>query len=287
MIGKWLAAALLPLLAAPAGAATLDYILQDLRCLPLTRSVLGDGDCAVEQRSVVIAGSAAMVFYDHVLGEAFEKHHRRLKVEVSGGNSIAGLVAVGRGAIDIAAISRDLVPREYRADLMVTAIGRDGLVVVVNKSNPLSDLSRDQLREIFLGGLTQWPGSGHPLHVISREADSGSLQSFEELALGGEAVTATARRVTGPEEMIAAVAGDPDAIGFVGLHGLSPEVKALSVGGVAMTEATILSSRYPLTRPLNLVTEIDAEGPARDFVDFALGPEGQALIEKSGAVRAE
>jgi phosphate transport system substrate-binding protein len=284
---KFSAALLLAFAAPPAGAATWDYILQDIRCLPLTRSLLGDGDCAVEQRSVVVAGSASMVFYDRLLADVFEKRHRGLKVEVASGNSIAGLVAVERGAIDIAAISRDLRPREYRADLRVTMIGRDGLVAVVNKANPISDISKDQLRALFVGELTQWPGSSHPVHVISREADSGSLQSFEELALEGESVTASAHRATSPEAMIAAVGADPDAIGFVGLHGLSPEVKALSVDGVAMTEATILSSRYPLTRSLNLVTELDAEGAAREFVDFAISPEGQALIEKSGAVRVE
>jgi phosphate transport system substrate-binding protein len=228
-----------------------------------------------------------MVFYDRLLADAFEKRHRGLKVEVSGGNSIAGLVAVERGAIDIAAVSRDLMPREYRADLRVTMIGRDGLAAVVNKANPLDNLTKDQLRALFIGELTQWPGSARLVHVISREADSGSLQSFEELALEGESVVASARRATSPEAVIAAVGVDPDAIGFVGLHGLSPEVKALSIDGVAMNEATILSSRYPLTRSLNLVTEIDAEGASRQFVDFALSPEGQALIEKSGAVRVE
>jgi phosphate transport system substrate-binding protein len=281
------AALLLTLASGPAGAATLDYILQDLRCLPMTRSVLGDGDCAVEQRSVVVAGSSAMLFYDRLLADAFEKRHHRLKVEVAAGNSIAGLIAVERGSIDVAAVSRDLAPREYRADLLVTTIGRDGLVAVVNKANPLGDLSRDQLRAIFMGEQTQWQGSGRPLHVISREVDSGSLQSFEELALGGEGVVASARRVPSPEAMIAAVAADPDAIGFVGLHGLSPEVKALSIDGVPMNEATILSSRYPLTRSLNLVTEIDAEGAGREFVEFAASPQGQALIEKSGAMRVD
>ena len=281
------AALLLVLAARPAGAATLDYILEDLRCLPMTRSLLGDGDCTVEQRSVVIAGSAAMVFHARQLADAFEKRNPGIKIDVSGGSSIAGLIAVERGGIDIAAVARELSPKEYRADLRVTMIGRDGLVAVVNRANPLGDLSRDQLRAIFMGELTRWPGGGRLVHVISREEDSASLQSFEELVLGGEKVAASTRSAASAAEMIAAVAADPDAIGFVGLHGLSPEVKALSIDGVPVTETTILSSRYPLVRSLNLVTEIDAEGPKRQFVDFAAGPEGQAIIEKAGAVRVE
>jgi len=248
--------ALAALLAArPAGAAELRYILQDLRCLPLTRSVMGNGDCPVEQNSVVIAGSTAMMFYTRLLAAEFEKRNPGVKVEVSGGNSIAGLIAVDRGAIDLAAVSRDLVPKEYRAELKVTMIGRDGLVAVVNRANPLSDLSRQQLRAIFLGG---------------------------------EKVVETAHSAKGSEALVAAVNEDPDAIGFVGLHGLSPEVKALTIDGVPVSDATILSSRYPLVRSLNLVEWGDeGGGPKRRFVDFAKGPDGQALIEKAGAVRVE
>ncbi len=276
------------LTARPAGAAELRYILQDLRCLPLTRSVMGNGDCPVEQNSVVIAGSTAMVFYTRLLATEFEKRNPGVKVEVSGGSSIAGLIAVDRGAIDLAAISRDLSPKEYRTELKVTMIGRDGLVAVVNKANPLSDLSKDQLRAIFLGQMTAWPGSGHAIHVVSRNPESSTLQSFEEIVLGGDKVAEAARVAKGSEALVAAVSGDEDAIGFVGLHGLSPDVKALTIDGVAVSDATILSSRYPLLRSLNLVEwGGEAAGAKRRFVDFAAGPDGQALIEKAGAVRVE
>lgn len=274
--------------ARPAGAAEFRYILQDLRCLPLTRSALGDGDCPVEQNSVVVAGSGAMVFYVNSLAAEFEKRNPGTKVEVSGGSSIAGLIAVDRGAIDLAAVSRDLAPKEYRAELKVTMIGRDGLVAVVNKANPLSDLPKDQLRAIFLGETARWPGSGRPIHVVTRNPESSTRQSFEEIVLGGEKVVETAYTAKGSEALVAAVAGDPDAIGFVGLHGLSPEVKALTIDGVPVSDSTILSSRYPLIRSLNLVEWGDeAAGAKRRFVDFAVGPEGQALIEKAGAVRVE
>lgn len=281
------AALLLVLAARPAGAAELRYILHDLRCLPMTRSVMGDGDCPVEQKSVVIAGSTAMVFYTRLLAEEFEKRNPGIKVEISGGSSIAGLIAVDRGAIDLAAVARDLAPKEYRPELRVTMIGRDGLVVVVNHDNPLADLPKDQLRAIFMGETARWP-SGRPIHVVSRNQGSASLQSFEEIVMGGEKVLDSARETNKSAEMMEAVAADPDAIGFVGLHGLTPEVKALSINGVPVSDLTILSSRYPLVRSLNLVEEGEEDGePKRLFVDFATGPEGQALIEKAGAVRVD
>ena len=270
----------------PAGAAEISYILQDLRCLPMTRSALGDGDCPVEQNAVVIAGSMAMVFYVELLAKEFEKHNPGIKVEVAGGSSIAGLIAVERGAIDLAAISRDLMPKEYRPELKVTMIGRDALVVLAHHDNPVSDLTREQLRAIFMGDLTRWPGSNRPIHVITREPGSPSLQSFRELALANEEVTPDARPVNDVKDVTASVAADPDAIGFLGLYALSPEVKALSINGVTATNATILSSRYPLMRSLNLVELTDEENRSRQrFIEFAISPAGQALIEKAGDVR--
>lgn len=284
-----LAAAALMLVCAarPAGAAELRYILQDLRCLPMSRSLLGNGDCPVEQKSVVIAGSTAMVYYTRLLAEAFEKRNPGIKIEISGGSSIAGLIAVDRGAIDLAAVARDLAPKEYRPELRVTMIGRDGLVVVVNQANPLSDLAKEQVRAIFMGETTKWP-NGHPIHVVSRNQGAASLQSFDEIVMAGEKITAGAQEAKKAGEMISIVAADPDAVGFVGLHGLTPEVKALTIDGVAVSDATILSSRYPLVRSLNLVEEGEETGePKRLFVDFATGPEGQAVIEKAGAVRVD
>lgn len=281
------AALLLVCAARPAGAVELRYILQDLRCLPMSRSLMGDGDCPVEQKSVVIAGSTAMVYYTRLLAEAFEKRNPGIKVEISGGSSIAGLIAVDRGAIDLAAVARDLAPKEYRPELRVTMIGRDGLVVVVNQANPLSDLPKEQVRAIFMGETVKWP-NGHPIHVVSRNQGAASLESFEEIVMAGEKITAAAQEAKKAGEMVSAVAADADAVGFVGLHGLTPEVKALTVDGVPVSDATILSSRYPLVRSLNLVEEGEEAGePKRRFVDFATGPEGQTVIEKAGAVRVD
>lgn len=254
--------------------------------MKLARAVLGDGACAGRQK-LVIAGSAAMVFYTRPLAEEFEKRNPGIKVEISSRNSAASVTAVDHGSIDLAAIARDLEPKEYRPELRVTLIGRDGLVAIVNRANPLSDLSKEQLRALFLGETARWP-DGRPVHVLTRNPGSALLQSFEEIVLGGGKVAGMARETGKPADMVAAVAADPDAIGFAGLHGLTPEVKALTIDGVPVTDATILSSRYPLVRSLNLVEEGEETGePKRLFVEFATGPDGQALIEKVGAVRVD
>jgi phosphate transport system substrate-binding protein len=281
-----LAAALLLALAVRPGAVEASQLMQDLRCMKLSRAVLGDDGC-VPMQKLLIGGSAVMVFYTRPLAEEFEKRNPGIRVEITGGNSADDLAAVDHGSIGLAAIARDLAPKEYRPELRVTMIGRDGLVAVVNRANPLSDLSKDQLRALFTGETIRWP-DGRPVHVVSRNQGSASLQSFEEIVLGGAKVTAKARETKRTADMASAVAADPDAIGFVGLHGVTPEIKALTIDGVPVTDATILSSRYPLVRSLNLVEEGEEAGePKRLFVEFAAGPDGQALIEKAGAVRVD
>jgi phosphate transport system substrate-binding protein len=273
----------LALAAPPAGAGQLP---QTLRCAKISRAVLGDGDC-LPVRKLLIAGSSTMVFYTSPLAEEFERRNPGIKVEISAGTSSDSLGAVDHGTIDLAAVARDLVPKEYRPELRVTMIGRDGLVVVVNRANTLSDLSKDQLRALFLGETARW-ADGRPVHVVSRGQGSGLLQSFEEIVLGGAKVTASARETKRTADLLAAVAADRDAIGFVGLHGITGAVKALTIDGVPATDATILSSRYPLVRSLNLVEEGEETGePKRLFVEFATGPDGQALMEKAGAVRVD
>ena len=277
---------LLALAAPPAGAADARQLLQTLRCTQISRAVLGDGGCVPAQK-LLIAGSTAMVFYTRQLAEEFERRNPSIKVEISGGNSADILTAVDHGAIDLAAVARDLVPKEYRPELRVTMIGRDGLVAIVNRANPLADLSKDQLRAIFKGEMARWP-DGRLVHMVSRNPGSALLQSFEEIVLSGAKVAATARETKKTADLVAAVAADRDAIGFVGLHGLTDTVKALTIDGVPVTDATILSSRYPLVRSLNLVEEGEETGePKRLFVEFATGPDGQALMEKAGAVRVD
>jgi phosphate transport system substrate-binding protein len=276
------AALMLGLIGWPAGAVE----MTDLRCSKAARALLGEGGC-VAQQTLLIAGSATMVFYAKPLADEFEKRNPGIKVELSTSESAASVTAVDHGSIDLAAIARDLAPKEYRPELRMTMIGRDGLVAVVNPANPLSDVSKEQLRALFRGETARW-ADGRPVHVVSRNQGSASLQSFEEIVLGGAKVVGTARETRKTAEMAAAVAADPDAIGFVGLRGLTPDVKALTVDGVPVNEVTILSSRYPLVRSLNLVEEGEESGePKRLFVEFAIGPDGQALIEKAGAVRVD
>lgn len=277
-------AALLVLLPLAAGAADTGQWLHDLRCRPKARALLGEGDCLPDQ-VLTISGSPVMAFYMRPLAEAFEKLNPGIKVEISSRSSAASLVAVDHGAIDLAAVARDLGRKEYKPELRVTLVGRDGLVAVVNRDNPLSDLSQAQLRAMFLGETSRWP-NGREVHVVTRNQGSASLQSFEEIVLGGGKIAGAVQEAAKSAEMVSDVAADPDAIGFVGLQGLTPQVKALTIDGVPETEITILSSRYPLVRSLNLVEEGEEAGePKRLFVEFAAGPEGQALIEKTGAVR--
>lgn len=291
---RWRARAALCFLALtisrPAWAgADFDDMLRDLRCARATIAIIGQGDCPQEERSIVVAGSIAMLRYTRALKEEFEKNSGDLSVSYGGGNSISSLIAVNRRAVDIAAISRELKPKEQSIDLRTVLIGRDGVAVVAHPANPIGNLSRLEVEEMFMGTQPTWPGQNGqpvlPVHVFVREENSATRQSFTELALEGNDVTSAAEIMSSAEDLMAAVAKTPGAIGYVALHDVNAKVKLLSVDGVPMSDSTILSGRYPYARPLYYVTK-GAPSPLEGrFIEFAVSPEGQAIIEQVGALR--
>lgn len=273
---------------AKAGADFKD-MMDDLRCSRMAISLIGRGDCPAEEKSILVAGSIAMLRYTRVLKAEFEKSSGDLTISYGGGNSISSLIAVSRHAIDIAAVARDLKPKEMTVDLRAVLIGRDGVAVVLNPANPLSNLSRKDAAALFTGGIKSWsaiPGGANlPVHVFTRQDDSATRQSLVELALDGNDVTHQATVAKEATDIVEAVAKDPAAIGYVALHDVDPAVKVSAIDGVPMSETTLLSGRYPYSRPLYYITKGEPSALEARFIEFATSPQGQAVIEKAGALR--
>jgi phosphate transport system substrate-binding protein len=114
--------------------------------------------------------------------------------------------------------------------------------------------------------------------VIAREEGSGTRAAFEELVMGDEVITATAILQPSNGALRTAVAGDPNAIGFVSFGYLDSSVKAFSIEGVAATVENCINETYPIVRPLLFLTLGEPEGAVKEFIDFCLGPEGQAIV---------
>lgn len=241
------------------------------------------------RRSLLIAGSGTMLALNKALAAAFFKSHPLIDMVVEKGGSLAGLIALKRGAIDVGAMSRDLTVAEDEFNIRGFLVAKNEVSIVVNRRLPITSLFREQIRAIFNGKITNWKQAGGPdapVRVISLMQGSTSRQFIEDVVLGGHDIIASAREAGSAKELSAIVAADPFAIGYISLkdHEGVADVPSIAVDGVTASRATIISERYPYTQPLFLLLYGDKPGPAADFVAFARSPAGQKIVEQQGLV---
>ncbi|MBI5542878.1 MAG: phosphate ABC transporter substrate-binding protein [Deltaproteobacteria bacterium] len=240
---------------------------------------------APPQETLLIAGNAALARYLAPVIKEFQARHPRASVVCEPGGTTAAVIALKRGAIDVAALSRLVAAEEDDPSLRDYQVCRDGIAIVVNPKNPVSELSLKQLDDIFSGDLTSWKqvgGADAPIVAYSREKAGGSSRSFSEMVLGGDDPFSGVKKVASGKAMIAAVAADPNGIGYLSLRRVSTEVKVAKVEGVEMSRLTMLSGRYPLSRTFYLGLYSKPSPLAEEFVRFTLSKEGQALLAEEG-----
>lgn len=232
--------------------------------------------------SIQIAGSTSVQPLSEELAMEFMSKHPKVKINVAGGGSGAGIKAAQEGTADIGASSRELKPEEKNVKEFV--IAKDGIAVIVNPENPVSNLTIEQIRSIFSGEVTNWKdvgGSDAPITVVIREDGSGTRGAFEEIVLGKDVKftdKAIVQNSTGA--LRTAVSTTPDAIGFISLGSLNDEVKALQVDGVSISKENILNNSYKLARPFIYMTKEEPTGLVKSFIDFVLSSEGQKIVER-------
>ena len=210
--------------------------------------------------------------------------------EVPGsGKGIENLVA---GRATVAGASRPLKAEEKAKKVIGTIIGYDAVAVFVHRDNPVADLSKEQLKDIFTGKITNWKqvgGKDAPIAVNTEILGEkrATLEMFNELVMDKAAYGAGFKQIDLPRDQIVEIAGNPGAIGTPSLGLLAsvpPEVrakvKAISVDGIGPTPENIQSGAYLISRPLNLATMGPPAGTVKQLVDFMLSAEGQALVAK-------
>ncbi len=260
----------------------------DIRCLGVMRSMLGEAGCAIGGNSLLVAGSTAFTRYAPGLERGYQKTHPDIHMTFGGGNALAGIIAVQRRAIDIAVVARDLVPHEYSIDTQLYLIGKDAIGIAVNPANPVDGITFAQAAAIFRGEIRDWAavgGTPGPIHVFTRAANSATLQSLEDLLLAGEDISGSAKTFPDAVALGKAITDDPQGVGFLALHDAQSGGRLLKINGVPMERETILSGRYPISRPLYLLAGADAGPAVRDFIAFVTSPNGQGLMETNGAIR--
>ena len=231
-------------------------------------------------------GSTSMESVMGVLGESFMEMNPDVTVNYTGSGSGAGVTGAQDGTCDIGLASRDL--HDDETGVTQITVAKDGIAIIVNPQNPVADLSVEQIAQIFKGEVTNWSelgGSDGQIVPIGREAGSGTRDGFESIT-DTEDACKYQNELTSTGEVIANVASNPNAIGYASLSAVDDTVKAITVGGVAPTEETVLDESYPIQRNFNFIISDSKElsDVAQAFVDYATSADASDLIAGAGAV---
>ena len=238
--------------------------------------------------TVATDGSTSMEKVIGALGEAFMEQNKGVTFTYNPTGSGSGITAVGEGRCDIGLSSRTLKDDEKASGLKETVLALDGIAVIVNPANPVSDLDVETIAKIYTGEITNWKevgGNDAEIVLIGREAGSGTRDGFESITDTKDSCKYR-QELTSTGDVITTVSTNPDAIGYASLAALKDNVKALTVGGIAPTEDTVKDGSYVIQRPFVLVTKDGAElsTAAQAFFDYATSADAADLIAAAGAV---
>ena len=233
-------------------------------------------------------GSTSMEKIIGALSESFMAQNSGVTVNYNPTGSGSGITAVQEGTCDIGLSSRALKDEEKSAGLKETVLAYDGIAIIVHPDNPVSDLSVEQLAQLYTGEITNWKdvgGNDAEAVLIGREAASGTRDGFESIT-GTKDKCQYRQELTSTGDVITAVSQNPDAIGYASLASVKDSVKALNVDGVTPSEATVKDGSYKVQRPFVLVTMEGKElsPAAQAFFDYAVSSDAASIIAKAGAV---
>lgn len=240
-------------------------------------------------QSITLNGSTSMEKVVNALSEVYMEENENTTVEAQFTGSSAGIEAVMKGTTDIGNSSRALKDSEKAEGITENIIAIDGIAVIVGNDLPISNLTKEELINIYTGAIKNWSelgGDDQPIVVIGREASSGTRSAFEEL-LEIEELCKYGQEVDSTGGVVAKVQETKGAIGYVSLDVLNGQVKALSLEGVEANGANVKAGTYSLSRPFVMATKgaIEEQNEAvQDFFEFVYSEKGQTIIQSVGLI---
>jgi phosphate transport system substrate-binding protein len=263
--------------------------------------LIGCGKRGDQSNTLQIKGSDTMVNLGQAWAEAYMKQHPATSIAVTGGGSGTGVTALINHTCDIAEVSREMKESEIKLaeskgvtpKKMIAAL--DGLAVVVHPGNTISELTIDQLADIFTGRIKNWKEvGGHDAKIVllSREVNSGTHVYFKEHVLrhgqsdAKEEFAPEALLLSSSQAIADEVSQNQDAIGYYGMGYITAKEKALKIAkdknspAVAPTMENVLSTAYPISRPLLMYTNGEPQGLVKNYIDYILSPAGQEIVKK-------
>lgn len=253
-----------------------------------SQSAVSSGATEEISGTVNTDGSTSMADVMAVLKETFAEVQPGVTVNYTGSGSGSGITNVLNGSVDIGLSSRALKAEEEEQGAVSHIVALDGVAIVVNPENTVSDLTVEQIAQIFSGEITNWSEVGGPdaeIAVFGRESGSGTRGAFEEI-VGVEDACVYTNEYSSTGDMVGAVAGNPNAIGYASLSAVDESVVAVKVNGVTPSEATVKDGTYEIQRPFVMVTKegVELSDAAQAFLDYATSPEVAEYIAAAGAV---
>ncbi len=242
--------------------------------------------------SLLMVGSTSMENMVNIAMEAFRMKYPDINIGAEYVGSGAGIEAVVAGTSDIGNSSRELKDSEKDAGAVENIVAIDGIAMIVDKANTVSDLSKDQLISIYTGSVKNWSelgGADQPVVVVGREAGSGTRGAFEEI-LGIVDGCVYSNELDNTGAVVAKVASTPGAIGYVSLDVLDDTVKAVYLDGVEPTADNIVAGTYFLNRPFVMATKgaiSEQSEVVQTWFSYLMSAEGTELIKSVGLIPVE
>ncbi len=241
---------------------------------------------------LVLSGSTTLLPIAQKAVEAFQKRKPEVKITLNNIGSLTGINALIAGYADIALSSRQLKKEEKeklhakKRDAKETIVAWDGIIPIVHPSNPVSNLTLAQLKDIYTGKITNWQevgGKPGKIVLVARDFTSGTHEAWADLVLHNEDVAASAQEKSNSEAVMEMIASNPNAIGYDGIGYVegNAQVKAVSVDGQMASANSILDKSYKIARPLFMFTSYQPTAPTVEFLNFVTSPEGQALVKEA------
>lgn len=237
--------------------------------------------------TITISGSTSVGPLAEKLAIEYEEIES-VKIEVNQIGSSAGIANAMNGVSQIGMSSRDLKPEEIDSGIEELIIAYDGIVIVTHPSNPVRNLTMEQVKQVFTGDVTNWKdlgGKDMEIVVVSREDGSGSRDAFQEIVgyKSGQLIQ-NAIVASGNGNIKTTVAMNKHAIGFISFEYIDDSISTMNINGIEAKSENVLNGTYSLSRPFLFVHKADVPNAAKQFMDFILTAEGQTIVESAGAI---
>ena len=235
--------------------------------------------------TIEVGGSTSVTPLMEMFADEYRKAKPHIKININGTGSGDGIKNAGK-VYQIGMSSRELTPAEQGEGLKEIVVAIDGIAVIVNNSNPVANLSIEEIKNIYTGAITDWSqvsggAKKGKIAVISREEGSGTRGAFEELVGFSGRLLAGANESTSTGAIKAGIAGNADAIGYISLGSVDAAGKAIAVGGVTPSGDNVLNGSYKIARPFIILSGGNIHPETKAFTDWMLSDAGQEVVKKN------